>query len=98
MLLPPPGLLSMITGWPSLSDSQLAMMRASTSVVPPGGYGTTHLIGLFGYCCAKALPAKASRAIATTRTKRCIETLLIGGSASLKDCAPAIRPSGLEHE
>ena len=37
MLLPPPGLFSISTGWPRCSESQLAMMRASTSVVPAGG-------------------------------------------------------------
>ena len=30
-------------------------MRARMSVVPPGGYGTTHFTGRFGYC-AEAVP------------------------------------------
>src|SRR5687767_5372624 len=54
MVEPAPGLFSTTTGWPQLSLSFCATDRASTSVVPPGGKGTTMVMVLDGYACAKA--------------------------------------------
>src|ERR1039458_2124287 len=43
-ILPPaPGRFSIMNGWPYIWFSRSARMRASTSVEPPGGYGTTIL-------------------------------------------------------
>src|SRR5438045_9543396 len=62
-----PGLFSMMIGWPSLSSSPLATSRVTESVIPPGVYGTIHLMGLFGYAgCPHAEPASASAAAAAT--------------------------------
>ncbi len=36
MMVPPPGLLSTITGWPNKTESFSATMRAEVSVEPPG--------------------------------------------------------------
>src|SRR5262245_49721009 len=70
MLLPPPGLFSITKVWPSFSVSHWAMMRASTSVVPPGGYGTIHLTGFVGYSAAAVVAAIARSAAASRRTYR----------------------------
>ena len=45
-----------------------AMMRAATSVDPPGGNGTTRVIWRDGYVCActQVTPASAANTIATT--------------------------------
>src|SRR5262245_66577038 len=51
---PAPPTFSMTTGWPSTSASRLETMRASTSVPPPGGNGTTIVTGRAGQACAAA--------------------------------------------
>jgi hypothetical protein len=43
-----PGLLSTITFWPNSLDSFDATARATTSVTPPGGNGTTSVIAREG--------------------------------------------------
>ena len=45
---PAPPRLSTITFWPMFSAIFSATVRPSRSVEPPGGYGTTSLIGLAG--------------------------------------------------
>src|ERR1035437_5218564 len=50
----------MITGWPSSGRRLSAITRAVTSVLPPGGYGTTSLIGLEGQVSANAGNAACS--------------------------------------
>src|SRR5471032_2549957 len=57
MLPPAPARLSTTTCWPSDSESFCAMMRAMTSVGPPGAKPTMMRIGFTGYCCAAAPPA-----------------------------------------
>ncbi|HEY2929061.1 MAG TPA: hypothetical protein VGJ65_19575 [Albitalea sp.] len=47
MPLAPPW-FSMTTGWPQRSLSIWAIGRAVMSAPPPGGYGTTMRIALFG--------------------------------------------------
>src|SRR5450759_911123 len=61
-ILPPaPGRLSMTTVWPSSGRRLSAITRAVTSVLPPGGYGTTSLIGLEGQVSANAGNAACSK-------------------------------------
>jgi hypothetical protein len=43
-----PPLLSITTGWPSTSCIFGCSVRATKSRLPPGGNGTTNLIGRFG--------------------------------------------------
>ncbi|CFW03382.1 Uncharacterised protein [Bordetella pertussis] len=43
-----PGLLSTTTGCPSSACSRWATARATTSVPPPGGYGTIRCTGRAG--------------------------------------------------
>jgi hypothetical protein len=43
-----PGLLSMMKGWPQLSDIDCPIARNITSAGPPAEYGTTIRIGLLG--------------------------------------------------
>src|SRR5579864_5729768 len=58
-MAPPPGLLSMTTGWPRLSDSFCPTIRAIRSLPPPGVKPTTIWIARVGYfatsCCACAV-------------------------------------------
>src|SRR5713226_6697356 len=59
---PAPPRLSTTICWPSASPSLSAMMRAMMVALPPGGNGTTSVIGRFGYCCAAAGGAAAPMA------------------------------------
>ncbi len=43
-----PGLFSITMGWPSDSCSFCVTRRVTESVMPPGVYGTIHLIGFDG--------------------------------------------------
>src|ERR1043165_6135888 len=57
MLPPAPPWFSMMTAWPRMGRIFSAMMRAATSVEPPGGNGTTRVICRDGKVCASA-PAR----------------------------------------
>src|SRR5690349_155367 len=57
MLPPAPPWFSMMTAWPRIGRIFSAMMRAATSVEPPGGNGTTNVICRDGKVCASA-PAR----------------------------------------
>ena len=48
MAVLPPGLFSMVTGWPMWVDSCWPMVRARKSEPPPAGYGTSQRMGLDG--------------------------------------------------
>ena len=52
-----PALFRMITGCPSSAVRPSATSRAITSLVPPGGYGTTSSRVLLGNVCAPAVDA-----------------------------------------
>src|SRR5262245_4871415 len=51
-----------MTVWPKACVSLSASARASTSVVPPAGNGTTSVTGLLGQASAWARPALKARA------------------------------------
>src|SRR4051794_31912743 len=54
-MLPAPGRLSMTNVCPRESPSFWPSVRASTSELPPGAYGTMKRMNLVGYCvCASA--------------------------------------------
>src|SRR5215831_14372757 len=56
MLPLPPLRFSMMTGWPHFACNLSPTIRASTSLVPPPGYGTRNFTGLVGYpSCPNAL-------------------------------------------
>src|SRR5258708_25944599 len=56
MLPPPPLRFSMMTGWPHFACNLSPTIRASTSLVPPPGYGIRNFTGLVGYpSCPNAL-------------------------------------------
>ena len=59
---PAPGLFSTITGWPMAEESLVDTARASTSVVPPAGNGTTMVTVLVGQAWAEARLAAPHRA------------------------------------
>jgi predicted carbohydrate-binding protein with CBM5 and CBM33 domain len=52
MVPPAPARFSTTTGWPSEADSFSATRRATTSVEPPAGNGTTIRTGRDGKVCA----------------------------------------------
>src|SRR5947209_17131143 len=60
MLPPAPARFSMMKGCPRISAIFGVTVRATMSVPPPGGNGTTTRIGFDGKLCASALAAKAS--------------------------------------
>src|SRR5687768_8261546 len=62
MVLPAPGLLSTMIGWPSSACSGAAISRATMSDEPPGEKVTTMRMGLVGQACAHAL-AEANKAM-----------------------------------
>src|SRR3954453_4112542 len=65
-ILPPaPPTFSTITAWPRIGRIFSAMMRAATSVEPPGGNGTTSVICRDGKVCACALARPATMASAS---------------------------------
>src|SRR5688572_16783572 len=64
-----------MTGWPSASPSAGANTRASVSVAPPGGLGTSRRIGRAGYW-AMASPAKTSRSSAARGRDICKPRIL----------------------
>src|SRR5882672_7162948 len=53
MLPPAPARFSTMTCWPRLSPRNLATMRATVSVPPPGSKPTTMVIGFDGNDCAR---------------------------------------------
>src|SRR5262249_41723366 len=59
-MLPAPGRLSITNDGPRLSASFCPRMRAMTSELPPGAYGTMKRTGLAGYVCAVAAVAAAA--------------------------------------
>src|SRR3954469_14029319 len=68
MLPPAPPTFSTTTDCPSVVRMRSAMMRATTSVEPPGGKGEMIVIGRDGYgcaCTAATAPTKASAKITT---------------------------------
>src|SRR3981081_1013671 len=53
-MAPPPGLFSMMTGWPRLSDNFCPYTRAMMSLPPPAVKQTMMWVGRVGHFCAKA--------------------------------------------
>src|SRR5579862_5836845 len=65
MLPPAPPAFSTITVWPSGPRMRSAMMRAAVSVDPPGGKGTSSVMGRAGkVVCAPAVTADNASATA----------------------------------
>ncbi|MNV87894.1 hypothetical protein D3C71_1820520 [compost metagenome] len=61
-----PALLSTMTVARSCSCRPLATRRACTSVLPPGGKGTTRVMGLLGYSCAEVVSASRANVVEMT--------------------------------
>jgi hypothetical protein len=75
MVVPPPGLLSTITVWPSLSDNGPATTRAAASDAPPGGKVTISFSARLGHgACAAAVPAKARLAV---MPRSCLRAIIV---------------------
>jgi hypothetical protein len=65
---PPPARFSITTGLPIRSCSFGAIARRITSILPPGGNGTTKVIGPDGKSCAQAGAAAMKRAPTPTNS------------------------------
>ncbi|SPA31811.1 conserved hypothetical protein [Cupriavidus taiwanensis] len=72
MAMPPPapGLLSTTTGWPRSADSWSASRRASTSMVPPAGAGTSIRTGLLVQAMAEGAASARLAAAAAMRSRK----------------------------
>src|SRR3954470_13088971 len=62
---PAPARLSITIGWPSTAAIFGSMARRIRSGGPPGGEGTTTLMGLFGKPCACARPHESAASTAS---------------------------------
>src|SRR5258708_988904 len=67
MVPPAPATFSTITGWPSEAFMWSPTMRATMSVMPPAGNGTTSVTGFDGNDCACAPKAQPSTAPSAAR-------------------------------
>src|SRR3954469_22083365 len=74
MMLPPPGLLSTTTCWPSARDSFSAIRRQMISGVPPAAWDTMNLIGRAGQLCAATWSDAASKASAPANARNTLCT------------------------
>src|SRR5256885_14664123 len=63
MIVPAPGLLSTMTGWPRSLAISAPSVRAIRSVPPPGAKGTTRRTGFSGKAADAALQTVASTAM-----------------------------------
>jgi hypothetical protein len=81
---PAPPLLSTMTGCPSCFPNGSAMMRATTSVEPPGANGTIILTGRVGYAWAYAHGLRRSPipAVSIRNSRRFKVDLLLSHMAS----------------
>src|SRR6218665_2133087 len=87
-----PARLSTTTDCPSACCKSLAMRRATTSVMPPGGKGTTRVMGRLGHGAASAasagaLPRHATMAAAPSCAKWRLHCHMVAAC-----CCPAKRP------
>src|SRR5436309_15669490 len=69
IMFPAPGLFSMKKAWPSALEKCWPSTRATMSVPPPGGEGTTIRTGLAGYSCANTTVTRQQRSALTHRTE-----------------------------
>src|SRR5215475_12546962 len=70
MLPLPPLRFSMMTGWPHFACNLSPTIRASTSLVPPPGYGTRNFTGRVGYpSCPNAVLDPGGRTIDRMKMK-----------------------------
>src|SRR5712691_1674357 len=63
---------------PSVRERCSPMMRATTSLVPPGANGTTIVMGRVGYACAQATRERAGSAAAPARCRNLRRGSFIG--------------------
>src|SRR4051812_42318242 len=91
MVVLPPGRLSTTTVWPQVLPSFSDATRASVSLKPPGGYGTTMRTAWSGKPCAAAPNATtakekaASKALNTVRIV--VSCLIVPGPRSARSGA-----------
>src|ERR1700730_11239776 len=100
---PPPPTFSIVTGWPSNSESDGARIRPRRSAPPPAANGTTMVSGRLGHSCAGAMPGKLTMSAAASSVDEVrIEPptdevsrdyRLPGGHASTPTCGESARTS-----
>src|SRR6266403_457806 len=67
-MAPPPGLFSLMTGWPRLSDNFCPYTRAMMSLPPPAVKPTTMWIGFAGYFAGSSWAKAGWQAAAASAT------------------------------
>src|SRR2546425_674735 len=92
MIVPAPGLLSTMTGWPRSLAISAPSVRAIRSVPPPGAKGTTRRTGFSGKAADAALQTVASTAMnAMALAQRRAAKKGMGGVPGLLTEGPALR-------
>ena len=94
MMVDAPGLLSTITVVPRAGPSLSAMVRASRSLVAPGGKPITILSGRWGKACAHPAFGSAARPLAAAVAAQAETTRKLKLGAKLPDADPLITSSG----
>src|SRR4051795_7637970 len=69
-MAPPPGLFSMTTGWPRLSDNFCPYTRAMMSLPPPAVKPTMMWIGFVGYFAGSSWAKAGWQALASATSAR----------------------------
>src|ERR1700759_4337188 len=69
-MAPPPGLFSIMTGWPRLSDNFCPYTRAMMSLPPPAVKPTTMWIGFVGYFAGSSWAKEGGQAAAIATSAR----------------------------
>src|SRR3990167_6955799 len=94
MLVEAPGRLSTMICWPSVWRMASATVRASTSVPPPAGYGTTQRRGWSGQaaCWARAQGAAVVAPAAARADKRVLRCMGLPPNGTIKLIAASAHP------
>jgi len=86
----PPGLPSMMTGWPHFCCSLSMISRAAVSAPEPGPNGSTKRTGCVGHCWARLAVAGIASASAATIVRR-NQPLSMTPPQEIRTCGPAAR-------
>src|ERR1700760_3387372 len=95
MVPPAPPTFSTITGWPSDVFIRSLTMRATMSVMPPGGNGTIRVTGFDGKLSALAPATQASATSSTAKRDANFITLSLRLDAVALDDRPPLVELGL---
>ncbi|MNV65037.1 hypothetical protein D3C71_1577060 [compost metagenome] len=84
-----PGRFSMMTGWLSSLAAMFARLRRCTSVEPPGGNGTTRVMGFSGKAAVAGAALAKPQTADNNKASNFIDLSLMIGSANPAEAAGA---------